>query len=61
MLTLLGHKMRLCDGVSRRGFLRIGALGVGASCLTLADIFHAEARAGATGRGPGARNGATQC
>jgi hypothetical protein len=49
MLTLFGRTMRLCDGVSRRNFLRIGALGVGASCLTLADIFRAEARAGATG------------
>jgi hypothetical protein len=49
MLTLFGQKTRLCDGVSRRGFLRIGTLGVGASCLTLADVFRAEARAGATG------------
>ncbi len=49
MLTLFGHKTRLCDGVTRRGFLRIGALGVGASCLTLADVLRAEARAGVTG------------
>ncbi len=52
MLTLFGQKMRLCDGVTRRGFLRIGALGVGASCLTLADVFRSEARAGLTGTGP---------
>ncbi len=49
MLTLFGHKMRLCDGVTRRGFLRVGALGVGASCLTLADVLRTEARAGVTG------------
>ncbi|HVS39935.1 MAG TPA: DUF1501 domain-containing protein [Gemmataceae bacterium] len=50
MLTLFGRSTRLCDGVSRRSFLRIGALGVGASCLTLADVFRNEARA-AAGRG----------
>ena len=42
MLTLFGHKTRLCDGVTRRSFLRIGALGVGASCLTLADVLRAR-------------------
>src|SRR5262249_42988904 len=47
MLTLLGPRTRLCDGVSRRGFLRIGALGVGAGSLTLAHAPRAEARAGA--------------
>ncbi len=49
MLTLFGRPTRYCDGVSRRSFLRIGALGVGASCLTLADIFRNEARAGVAG------------
>ena len=49
MLTLLGPKARFCDGVSRRAFLRVGALGVGAGALTLADLFRAEARAGVTG------------
>jgi hypothetical protein len=48
MLTILGPKTRYCDGVTRRGFLRIGALGVGAGALTLADLFRAEARAGAS-------------
>jgi hypothetical protein len=52
MLTLFGRKARFCDGVSRRSFLRIGALGLGASCLTLADIFRAEARAGSTSTSP---------
>ncbi len=46
MLTIFGRPNRFCDGVSRRSFLKIGALGVGASCLNLADIFRAEARAG---------------
>ena len=46
MLTILGQPNRFCDGISRRGFLKIGALGVGTSSLTLADIFRAEARAG---------------
>jgi hypothetical protein len=44
MLTLFGPSSRYCDGISRRGFLRIGALGVGAGALTLADVFRAEAR-----------------
>jgi hypothetical protein len=52
MLTLLGPKTRLCDGIDRRHFLRIGALGVGAGALTLADLFRAEARAGAAGSSP---------
>src|SRR5947209_10540271 len=30
MLTIPGRSSRYCDGVSRRSFLRIGALGVGA-------------------------------
>src|SRR6266481_2112047 len=46
MLTIFGQKNRFCDGVSRRSFLKIGALGIGAGGLTLADIFRAEARTG---------------
>src|SRR5437879_4860918 len=49
MLTIFGHSNRYCDGISRRSFLRIGALGVGAGALTLADLFRAEARGGAPG------------
>lgn len=45
MLTFFGRSKRFCDGISRRGFLQIGALGFGVSGLTLADIFRAEARA----------------
>ncbi len=46
MLTIFGPKASgYCDGISRRSFLRIGALGLGAGALTLADVFRCEARA----------------
>jgi hypothetical protein len=45
MLTIQGQKTRYCDGVSRRSFLKIGAFSFGATTLTLADLFRAEARA----------------
>ncbi|MGE3804882.1 MAG: DUF1501 domain-containing protein [Gemmataceae bacterium] len=48
MLTILGNSSRYCDGVSRRNFMKIGALGVGASSFGLADLFRAEARAGSS-------------
>jgi hypothetical protein len=47
MLTLLGprpNRSGFCDGVSRRNFLRIGALGLGG--LALPDVLRAEAAAG---------------
>lgn len=45
MLTLRGNQgYRLCDGVSRRDFLRIGGLAMGG--LTLPQLLRAEARAG---------------
>ena len=54
MLTILGERHRFCDQVSRRNFLRIGALGFGATGfgamgiggLAMPDILRAEARAG---------------
>jgi hypothetical protein len=46
MLTIFGHQQRFCDGVSRRGFLKIGAFGLGAVSLGLRDILRAETRAG---------------
>ncbi len=49
MLTIFGRGNRFCDGISRRNFLRIGALGVGAASLNLTDIFRAESRAAQTG------------
>jgi hypothetical protein len=50
MLSMLGHARGFCDGVSRRDFLKVGALGIGG--LTLADLLRLEAQAGgaATGR-----------
>jgi hypothetical protein len=39
MLTLVGEQDRSCDRVSRRAFLKIGALGG----LTLADVLRLEA------------------
>ena len=51
MLTIDGgREFRYGDGVSRRGFLKIGALGVGAGALTLADILRAEAHAPSSSR-----------
>jgi hypothetical protein len=50
MLTILGQANRYCDGLSRRSFLRVGALSLGAvGGLTLTDILRAEARAGTSG------------
>ena len=49
MLTVFGSKpakSNYCDGISRRGMLKIGALGVGAFGLNMADIYRAEAAAG---------------
>jgi hypothetical protein len=46
MLSFFGKPVHLCDGLSRRGFLRIGALSFGGLSLSLADVFRAEARAG---------------
>src|SRR6516164_3970388 len=43
MLTIPGSLVRTCDGVSRRNFLRVGALGVGG--LTLADLLRARSAA----------------
>jgi hypothetical protein len=46
MLTILGTKQRLCDGVSRRQFLKIGAMtGLGGG-LTLADYHRVRAAVG---------------
>jgi hypothetical protein len=44
MLSILGQPYRLCDGLSRRAFLKIGSLAVGG--LTLADVLRAESVAG---------------
>src|SRR6266508_2761782 len=44
MLTIYGTRQRFCDGVSRRNFLKIGALGLGG--LTLPQILQAESQSG---------------
>src|SRR5437016_4577643 len=45
MFTLLGARQRFCDGINRRNFLKIGALGAG---LTLADMLRLRASAGSS-------------
>ena len=40
MFTVSGSRARYCDGVSRRNFLKLGAVGVGG--LTLADMLRAD-------------------
>ncbi len=47
MLTIYGRSTRYCDGISRRSFLKIGALGTGG--LTLGNLLRAEAAAGTSG------------
>src|SRR6516225_3533757 len=49
MFTLWGERQRFCDGVSRRGFLKIGAFGAG---LTLAEMLRQRALAGEKGATP---------
>lgn len=44
MLSIYGNKQRLCDGISRREAMRIGALGMGG--LTLPGLLRAEQQAG---------------
>jgi hypothetical protein len=44
MLTIQGHRYKLCDGIPRRSFLRIGALGLGG--LAMPDLLRAEAQSG---------------
>lgn len=47
MLTILGRSLRCCDGVNRRHFLQIGALG---ATLSLTDMLRAQAAHKAAGR-----------
>jgi hypothetical protein len=48
MLTVSGRPQKLCDGVSRRSFLKIGAFAFGATQFTLADVLRAEESLGKT-------------
>ena len=43
MLSILGARHTFCDQLSRRGVLRIGALGLGAGALGLADLYRLDA------------------
>lgn len=47
MLSILGRSPRLCDGMQRRDFLRLGVLGLGG--LSLRDLLAAEGRSGRNG------------
>ena len=40
MLTIYGANIRMCDGISRRNFIQIGALGMGG--LTMPQLLQAE-------------------
>lgn len=44
MLTIYGQRSRFCDGISRRNFLKIGALGLGG--FALPQLLEAETHAG---------------
>ena len=44
MLKIIGSAHKLCDGVTRRNFLRIGSLGLGG--MALPQLLRAEAKAG---------------
>ncbi|MBL8794642.1 MAG: DUF1501 domain-containing protein [Planctomycetia bacterium] len=50
MLTIQGHSFRLCDGISRRGFLSIGSLGLAG--LSLPQFLRARASQPASSRAP---------
>ena len=55
MLTFLGRPRRYCDGISRRDFLKVGALSVGS--LSMADLLRMRAEAALApsgGRAPAA-------
>lgn len=50
MLTFWGRSQTLCNGQSRREFLRVGAMGIGG--LTLADLLRAEDASGTQAKRP---------
>ena len=43
MLDIVGRPVRLCDGISRRGFLRVGSLGAGLTLPSVLQSRHASA------------------
>lgn len=50
MLSIPIGKSRMCDGVTRRSFLRAGALAAPGLSLSLADVLRAEQRSGNANR-----------
>src|SRR5262250_1530284 len=54
MIHLHGSGSRLCDGVTRREFLRVGGLGLAG--LTLPSLLRGQARAAAPRREPRAQS-----
>jgi hypothetical protein len=56
MLNIPIGRTRFCDGVTRRSFLRIGTFSFGATTLTLADLYRAEAAAAAKNPGSPTRH-----
>ena len=50
MFTVWGRQHKLCDGVSRREFLRVGGLGIGG--LSLADLLRAQGQAATESKRP---------
>ena len=53
MLDISGDRYGSCDGVSRRNFLRVGALGLGG--LTLPDLLRARSARAGQGISPGSK------
>lgn len=54
MIQLLDHGVRLCDGWTRRDWLRVGGIGLGG--LTLPQLLHARAPAAQSGKQRRARS-----
>jgi uncharacterized protein (DUF1501 family) len=50
MFTVWGRHHKLCDGISRREFLRVGGLGIGG--LSLAELLRIQAQAGTESKRP---------
>ena len=51
MLTIAGPQSRFCDGISRRSWMQIGALGLGG--LALPEILRGESGSGKAGKAKG--------
>jgi len=51
MLEIQGPASRYCDGITRRGFLKVGTFAFGATAFTMSDVFRAEAAQAASAQG----------